>query len=300
MVNQYGEGGSYTVRMEGPFGSTATPIKITEITVPVATWKGGTSPFSQTVDVFGVTANSKIDLQLGYDQMELFRDQEIAFVAENTGGEVTVYAIGEKPKADVKLQATIEEVVVEGGTRIRGSAATTTVPRPDYAQTNPEKGDYIANRPESAIEKAQNTANIAKDIAEAALARSGGKMTGNIDMGSKKIENLAVPENDGDAANKKYVEDLVASKHLSKTVTATTAGWTGEGPYTQSIAVEGVTKDDIPHIGLIASDNADTVENEEEAFSYIKKVETGDGTLILTCRDDKPEVDMTILLEVNR
>lgn len=294
MANQYGEGGSYTVRMAGPFGSIATPVKITEITVPVATWKGGTSPFSQIVDVFGVTANSKIDLQLGYDQMELFRDQEIAFVAENTGGEVTVYAIGEKPKADVKLQATIEEVVVEGGTRIRGSAATTTVPRPDYAQTSPEKGDFIKNKPIDLIESIRKTAN-------AAMPQAGGVFTGEVDMNENKIVNVPAPEKDTDAVNKKFVTDQIADAHFFKTVTATASGWTGDAaPYTQTITVEGVTKDDIPHIGLIASDNADTAENEEEAFSYIKKVETGDGTLILTCRDDKPEVDMTILLEVNR
>lgn len=65
---------------------------------------------------------------------------------------------------------------------------------------------------------AQSTANTAKALAEAALPMSGtpsGKtMTGNINMGSKKITNLAnltETSADGDAANKKYVDDTATS-----------------------------------------------------------------------------------------
>lgn len=65
---------------------------------------------------------------------------------------------------------------------------------------------------------AQKTADSAKALAEAALPMSGtptGKtMTGNINMGSKKITNLAnltEASADGDAANKKYVDDTATS-----------------------------------------------------------------------------------------
>lgn len=111
MVNQYGEGGTFSVQMDGPFGNAGSSVKITQIQAPLADWKGAVSPFSQVVAVDGVTNNSKVDLQIGYDQLDVLRDQEIAFTAANEDGVVTLYAIGEKPKTDIVLQATLTEVV---------------------------------------------------------------------------------------------------------------------------------------------------------------------------------------------
>lgn len=47
--------------------------------------------------------------------------------------------------------------------------------------------------------------------AEAGLARSGGTMSGNIDMGKDAIKNLAGPVDAGDAANKGYVDGVAVS-----------------------------------------------------------------------------------------
>lgn len=56
---------------------------------------------------------------------------------------------------------------------------------------------------------AQTTANSALGIANAALPKAGGTMSGAIAMGSNKITGLAGPDADADAANKKYVDDAV-------------------------------------------------------------------------------------------
>ena len=40
------------------------------------------------------------------------------------------------------------------------------------------------------------------------------KMTGNLNMDSKKIENLNNPTNEKDATNKKYVDSVVATSHV--------------------------------------------------------------------------------------
>lgn len=289
MANQYGEGGTFTVRMEGPFGSTSTPINVVSVSAPLSEWKGAISPFSQVIFVPGVTATSKIDLQLGYEQLNTFRDQEIAFVAENVNGEITLYAIGEKPKADVNLQATLTEVVVSTE-RIIGDVATTTVPRPDYDQTDPEKGDFIKNRPTDLIESIRKTANEA-------MPKAGGKFTGEVDMNENKIVNVPDPEKDTDAVNKAYVD----SKHHAATVTATATGWTGDAaPYVQTIAVDGIVETDNPHYGVVYSEDADTRQAEKEAFSLVDDLETADGSITFTCFEDKPEVDLNIQLEVNR
>lgn len=112
MATEYGEGGSVTVTMDGPFAGAGTMVtKITEISAPAANWKGGESPYSQVVAVDGVSVNSKVDIQLSVDQMERFHDQDIAFTTENDGGTVTLYAIGDKPESDCVFQATITEVI---------------------------------------------------------------------------------------------------------------------------------------------------------------------------------------------
>ena len=66
-----------------------------------------------TVENANITPNSKVDLQLSSEQMVIFYEKDLAFVAENEDGKVTVYCIGQIPQNDYKLQATVTEVVVQ-------------------------------------------------------------------------------------------------------------------------------------------------------------------------------------------
>lgn len=111
MALNYGNGGGMTVTMEGPFGSGGTAAKLTEIVLLADAWKGGESPYSQVVVVDGVSVNSMVNLHLSAEQLELFHDKDIAFVAENDGGVVTVYAIGDRPTLDHTIQVTLMEVI---------------------------------------------------------------------------------------------------------------------------------------------------------------------------------------------
>ena len=53
------------------------------------------------------------------------------------------------------------------------------------------------------------------------VAKSGDTMSGTLDMGENSITNVAEPVNDGDASNKKYVDDAIAAsggdKYVAKT-----------------------------------------------------------------------------------
>lgn len=110
MAQQYGRSAGVTVQMAGPFGNAGAAAKLAEITLPVSSWKGATSPYSQVVEIEGVSINSMVNLQLSVEQIQIFSQKDIAFSTENDGGEVTVYAFGEKPDADYTIQATIMEV----------------------------------------------------------------------------------------------------------------------------------------------------------------------------------------------
>lgn len=61
-----------------------------------------------------ITEYSKVDLQLTAEQIMAFYEKDLAFVAENEDGVVTVYCIGQVPENDYVIQATVSEVIVNG------------------------------------------------------------------------------------------------------------------------------------------------------------------------------------------
>jgi hypothetical protein len=92
-------------------GSISKPTaKIANVELLAANWIGDTSPYSQIVEIDGVTANSQVDLTPSIEQLITFYDKDLGFVTENEDGVVTVYAIGQKPSNDYVIQVTITEV----------------------------------------------------------------------------------------------------------------------------------------------------------------------------------------------
>ena len=92
--------------------ATARTARIGEVTLLADSWVGDDNPYSQVVEVEGVTENSQVDLTPSVEQLAIFYDKSLAFVTENEGGVVTVYAIGQKPENDYTIQVTITEVDV--------------------------------------------------------------------------------------------------------------------------------------------------------------------------------------------
>jgi hypothetical protein len=90
-------------------GNTSA-AKIGEVTLLASAWKGGNNLYSQIVSVDGVTVRSQVDLTPSVEQLVIFYEKDLTFVTENDGGEVTVYAIGQKPTNDYTIQVTITEV----------------------------------------------------------------------------------------------------------------------------------------------------------------------------------------------
>ena len=114
-----------------------------------------------------------------------------------------------------------------------------------------------------------------------------------LDMRGNQISNLANPLNESDAANKGYVDD----KHFFRYVTLTADGWSAEAPYKQTVAVKDVMEDDAPHVGLIPGEDA---EMEEEAWACVSRGVSGNGSITFTCYEEKPEINLTLQVEVNR
>lgn len=165
---------------------------------------------------------------------------------------------------------------------IPGNVVGTTVPQPDYGETDENKSTFIRNKPDAAIQKAQSTA-------DAALARSGGSMTGPV--------SVLTPTEDSHPTTKKYVADALSHTHMTAEVALPASGWSDAAPFTQTVNVEGILATDMPHYGVLYSENR---EAEKEAFALVDQLDTADGSVTFTCFEEKPEADLTIQMEVNR
>lgn len=69
----------------------------------------------------------------------------------------------------------------------------------------------LAGAAQNAAAAASATAIQAQTTANGALQRSGGTMTGAVNMGGHSVTNVAAPVNANDAANKAYVDDQVSA-----------------------------------------------------------------------------------------
>lgn len=85
------------------------------------------------------------------------------------------------------------------------------------------------------------------------------------------------------------------------TAVLTENGWVGDdAPYTQTVNVPGITSNDTPHVCLVSADNNELAIEQEEAWSLVRKAQTVGGSIIFTCRDGKPEIPLTVQIEVIR
>ena len=96
--------------IKGETDPVPTGARLAAIKLYSSTWVGDASPYSQVVSIDGITVNSQVDLTPNLEQLLVFYEKDLTFLAENVGGVVTVYAIGQKPTNDYTMQVTITEV----------------------------------------------------------------------------------------------------------------------------------------------------------------------------------------------
>lgn len=89
---------------------TFVNTRISSVSLRADAWEGEASPYSQVVSLTGITENSMVDLTPSVEQLTVFHNKDLAFVTENVGGVVTVYAIGQKPANNYTIPVAITEV----------------------------------------------------------------------------------------------------------------------------------------------------------------------------------------------
>ena len=93
-------------------GTGVVPVlpRVTTITLGATQWTGSASPYSQAVTINTVTSATKIDLQPTVAQIVELQNKDIALMAQNNNGDVTIYSFGGKPSTDMAMQVQLMEV----------------------------------------------------------------------------------------------------------------------------------------------------------------------------------------------
>ena len=93
-------------------GNGVIPVlpRVSTITLNANAWTGSSAPYSQVVSIPTVTAATKIELNATVAQIVSLQNDDIALMAENSNGTVTIYSFGGKPSVNMIMQVTLTEV----------------------------------------------------------------------------------------------------------------------------------------------------------------------------------------------
>jgi hypothetical protein len=90
-----------------------------------------------------------------------------------------------------------------------------------------------------------------------------------------------------------WLVSKVTPKIYSATLTA--SGWSGSGPYTQTVSgLTGITVETNPDTDIAFSGAAATDTARLDNWQYVDRIVTGTGTITATCYREKPAVDLPI------
>ena len=104
--------------------------------------------------------------------------------------------------------------------------------------------------------------------------------------------------------NQKIVDLIISGGGSSSTTYTAEIGtnWEKEesGEYTQTVAVTGILASDNPIVDVFLDSSKTVALQQLEAWSYISKIETADGSITVTCLEEAPTVAIPIQLKVVR
>jgi hypothetical protein len=76
--------------------------------------------------------------------------------------------------------------------------------------------------------------------------------------------------------------------------------WSSAAPYTQTVAVTGITSADAPIIDVVLDANSTTAASQLEAWACVSKIKTGTDIITVTCLEEKPLIEIPIQLKAVR
>ena len=126
--------------------------------------------------------------------------------------------------------------------------------------------------------------------------------TGNADeYDVSRSEGMIIEE--GDLLNAENLNDFekrvndafVYATPAEKIFTLPASGWSGSGPYTQTVVVDGMLRTDTP----VADADIATVA-QADCWGLVNEIITADGSITAKCLEEKPTENLTVRLLILR
>ena len=148
------------------------------------------------------------------------------------------------------------------------------------------------------IPDAENVVDIEVSELGGATAEQGAKADSAL-QGVKVNGTLLEPD------SQNIVDVIVSGGGGSSSVTYTAeigTNWVAAetGEYTQTVVVNGILATDNPIVDVVLDSSKTVALQQLEAWSYISKIETADGSITVTCLEEAPTVAIPIQLKVVR
>lgn len=100
-----------------------------------------------------------------------------------------------------------------------------------------------------------------------------------------------------DVPDTDLINNLISEALKLVKATVSSSGWSSSAPYTYTLEVDGITaQDDYEIIGFEPTGTASTNKAIKDALAYITYGTTGTNTITLVAVDEKPTVDIPIVL----
>lgn len=268
--------------IKGEKGDTGDPALLTSSKVEYQSGTSGTVPPS------GVWSESVPTIPQG---QYLWTRLTVRF---NSGQPIQTYSVGRMGVDGLGSVVSVNTKSPDGSGNVTLTAADVGALSTDGGTMDGElnmngqrlKGIIDPTEADHAVPKSYADDTYAKktDIPSDYVHKSGDEMTGPL--------TIPTPTEGGHAARKDYVD----AKYLSATLTV--SGWSGSGPYTQTVTVEGVVAEKAPRITPVYSGSASEDSALKEASAAVSYAKPGNGSVTFTCLEDKPGVDIPIQVEV--
>ena len=135
--------------------------------------------------------------------------------------------------------------------------------------------------------------SLVQQTANAALPKSGGYMTGALNMNNQQLTGLPTPVSANNAVPQNYVD---TTRHSA---TLTVAGWVGSvAPYYQTITVPGLADEKIAHAHPAYTQKISQDLPIMEACAYVNYAIQNGNQIRFYCLTDKPEANIPVIVEV--
>ena len=111
-----------------------------------------------------------------------------------------------------------------------------------------------------------------------------------------------------DARQGKALDDKItrlsaeAARTASYSATLTASGWSASAPYQQTVSAEGILATDDPFVDVDMSGASGAAQGTAltEAWGFVGRVTAGNGQITAYCYEDKPAVNLPVILKVVR